>query len=66
MSSPVDTDLTFEKYRRRVESSPELEALSALAAQFGPGGVELAVRVYREKLEAAIESRTETALSKRA
>ena len=66
VSSPVDTDLTFEKYRRRVESSPELEALGALAAQFGPGGVELAVRVYREKLEAAIESRTETALSKRA
>jgi len=52
----IDTDTTINRYRRRVEDSPELGALSKLAAQLGPNAVDMAVRIYREKLESELNA----------
>lgn len=52
----IDTDTTITRYRRRVEDSPELRALSKLAAQLGPEAVDMAVRIYREQLESELNA----------
>ena len=55
----LDTETTITRYRRRVEESPELGALSKLAAQLGPNAIDMAVRIYRERLEAELSLQSE-------
>lgn len=46
--------LPFEVFRRRVNRSSELDHLADLASELGPCGVDLAVRVFREKLRSKL------------
>lgn len=45
-SRPKAPKLPYELFKRRVESSPELERLAELAAQFGPEGQALLIRTF--------------------
>lgn len=53
-SGSVDTDVTFDRFRRRLESSPEVDALAFMAAKLGPVGVRMAVDVFRRRAEAEL------------
>jgi hypothetical protein len=43
--------LPAERLRRRIDSSVDLECMSLLAAEIGPEGLKLALRLIRDKLE---------------
>ena len=45
-----DNDLTLDLFRSRVEYSPDLDRLARLASGFGANGVDMACRVFRERL----------------
>ncbi len=47
---PVDTEMTLDLFRKRLEFSPDMDRLAALASRFGPTGVDMACRVFRERL----------------
>ena len=49
-SDPVDRELTYEMFLRRVENSPELAALERMAASLGPVGVDLYLASLRRRL----------------
>lgn len=56
VSVPPDTDLTMELFDRRVASSPDLEKLAQLAAQFGDSGKAVIMRHFEQKLDARLKS----------
>ena len=47
---PVDTDLTLEVFKRRLESSPELDRIRALIDRLGPEAETIALRVLEQRL----------------
>jgi len=51
-----DLRLPYEVYKRRVELSPEIDALVNLALKLGPKGQPIAERIFRERLEAAFRA----------
>lgn len=49
-------ELPIDTYKRRLETSPELDRLVELAVSLGPNGVQLAKRIYQEKLDSAFRA----------
>lgn len=51
---PVDIKLDYELFCRRVELSPEIERLAALAATFGPNGRPALIRAFTRGIDEQI------------
>lgn len=55
VSTPVDTDLTVEKFSKRVQYSPDLQYIVAMAARFGPQGKAIILREFERGLDNALD-----------
>lgn len=53
-SEPVDTDLTMERFTKRVRYSPDMAHLAALAARFGSTGKDVVMREFEKCLNDAL------------
>lgn len=53
LGAVVDTDFTLSHFARRVETSPEIQHLAALARRFGPAGNAALLRAFERALTAA-------------
>lgn len=56
VSTPADYTLTLDRFDYRVSSSPEMQKLAELAAQFGDGGKAAVMRHFERMLTSAIAS----------
>jgi len=54
VSEPVDTDLTLERFSKRVAYSPDLAHICALAARFGAQGEECVMRELAKQVRSMI------------
>jgi hypothetical protein len=54
VGTPPDTKLDWQIYQRRLQNSPEIAALTALAARLGDTGKQLIMRDFEKHLDAAI------------
>lgn len=53
-------ELPYEVFKRRVETSPELDRLAELASQFGPNARALLLRAFADRLDSAARSSLKT------
>jgi len=60
-SDPVDREITFEVFLRRVENSPELVALERMASALGPEGVELYLSTVRRRMISTFDDSVDAA-----
>jgi hypothetical protein len=51
---PLDSDFTVAHFTRRVETSPEIQHLAALAEQFGPNGRAMILRAFERALSSQL------------
>lgn len=59
VSSPVDYTLTLDRFDYRVSSSPEMQKLADLAAQFGDPGKAAVMRHFERMLTSSIAAKTQ-------
>jgi hypothetical protein len=60
VSSPVDYTLTLDRFDYRVSSSPEMQKLADLAAQFGDAGKAAVMRHFERMLTSALAEKSQT------
>jgi len=60
VSSPVDYTLTLDRFDYRVSSSPEMQKLADLAAQFGDAGKAAVMRHFERMLTSALAEKSHT------
>ena len=49
-AEPAVHPLTFERFRKRVEESPEIEALADMAEELGPGATQLLIGILEKRM----------------